>query len=117
MTKLIKQIICSFIATVAVIGLTTGSANAQLAPSVNSVLTDTSNQVIIALDNQEEANDVSSHGCEFVVCKPGNEIEYFANPRERDSFCQCSNGVPIYQPCPTGLAFNPNLNVCDWPEN
>ncbi|KAJ8925530.1 hypothetical protein NQ315_009369 [Exocentrus adspersus] len=32
-------------------------------------------------------------------------------------FCQCSNGLPWLHNCPDGLHFNPNLNVCDWPEN
>lgn len=30
-------------------------------------------------------------------------------------FCQCSNGIPYLYDCPSGLHFNPSLNVCDWP--
>jgi len=42
---------------------------------------------------------------------------YHPDPESCESFYQCSNGVPYFQPCPTGLVFNPNINVCDWPHN
>jgi hypothetical protein len=109
MKKLIKQIICGFIAIIVVIGLTTGSANAQLAPSVSSAFTTIGNQVIVALDDMES--------CKSIICDPTQEVQYFAHPSRYDAFCQCSNGVPYFQPCPSTLHFNPNLNVCDYPEN
>jgi len=56
MKKLIQQIICSFLAIVAVIGLTTGSANAQ---NISSVVNDTGNPVTVAIDNKDEANTVN----------------------------------------------------------
>ncbi|XP_015121317.1 uncharacterized protein LOC107044082 [Diachasma alloeum] len=31
-------------------------------------------------------------------------------------FCKCSHGVPTLIPCPPGLYFNPELEVCDWPQ-
>ncbi|XP_049861725.1 peritrophin-1-like [Schistocerca gregaria] len=30
-------------------------------------------------------------------------------------FCVCERGRLITQSCPTGLEFNPHLQVCDWP--
>lgn len=119
MTKLIKQIVCIFVAIVAVIWLTTGSANAQPAPSINSVLTDTVNQVSAAPNNGEEANNTEDGLFEEVECKPGGDI-YLVDPEDPGHFYQCSNGVPYRMPCPAGLAFNPNAKpgpVCDWPEN
>jgi hypothetical protein len=93
MKKLIKQIICSFIAIVAVMGLTTGSAYAQPTLSTNRVVNHTGNQVVVALDNEVEAdNTEASKGCATIVCRPG--VQYYANPSECTSFCQCSNGVP-----------------------
>ncbi|CAH1111373.1 unnamed protein product [Psylliodes chrysocephalus] len=46
----------------------------------------------------------------------GPDSVYGALP-DCTSFCQCSNGVPIVHTCPSGLHFNPILNVCDWPSN
>ncbi|XP_049825874.1 zonadhesin [Aethina tumida] len=31
-------------------------------------------------------------------------------------FCECSNGTPYEFDCPSNLHFNPDLNVCDYPE-
>ncbi|XP_019869271.2 uncharacterized protein LOC109597929 [Aethina tumida] len=31
-------------------------------------------------------------------------------------FCECSNGIPYEFDCPANLHFNPELNVCDYPE-
>lgn len=45
---------------------------------------------------------------------------YLVNPSDCNSFYQCSNGVPVFQPCPAGLVFNPNVRpgpVCDYPYN
>lgn len=111
MKKLIKQIICSFIAIVTVIGFTTASANAQLAPNVISVSNDTANYVIVAQGNEDEPNNIEGFSQCNVVCKPGDT--YLVNPSDSGSFYQCSNGVSVFQPCPAGLVFNPNLNVCD----
>jgi cytolysin (calcineurin-like family phosphatase) len=109
MKKLIKQIICSFVALLAVIGLTTGDAYAQLAPSAGSVLHDAANQVIVE-NTDEEVIEVD----DTIDCNQGM---YHPNVRDAGSFYQCSNGVPYLHNCPSGLVFNPKLNVCDWPEN
>ena len=35
-----------------------------------------------------------------------------------DAFYTCSNGIWWdKQYCPDGLHFNPEVDVCDWPEN
>ncbi|XP_066143532.1 salivary glue protein Sgs-3-like [Euwallacea fornicatus] len=41
---------------------------------------------------------------------------YFPH-QDPTKFWQCSNGVPHQHSCPSGLHFNPTLNVCDWPNN
>jgi len=49
-----------------------------------------------------------------VICTGGDEFI----PHENCSlFYQCSNGEPILQYCPTGYYFNPNLDICDFPQN
>merc|ERR1711881_807335 len=40
---------------------------------------------------------------------------YFSVDNDSSKFIQCSNGKPITMTCPTGLVFNSDLNVCDWP--
>lgn len=47
-------------------------------------------------------------------CVDGN---YYSNESDCGAFYQCSNGELIEQKCPNGLYFNPELNVCDYPEN
>ncbi|KAJ3659894.1 hypothetical protein Zmor_011556 [Zophobas morio] len=32
-------------------------------------------------------------------------------------FYECSNGEPYLFDCPAGLHFNPDKNVCDWPQD
>ncbi|KYB26070.1 peritrophic matrix protein 14 precursor [Tribolium castaneum] len=40
-------------------------------------------------------------------------------PHEEDctKFYKCDNGKKVEFDCPDGLHFNPDLEVCDWPEN
>lgn len=40
---------------------------------------------------------------------------YFSVSFDDTQFIQCSNGQPVVHTCPTGLVFNADLNVCDWP--
>jgi len=50
-----------------------------------------------------------------IVC---NENErYIAHPFDCTKFFHCSNGISHLQECPSGLYFNPELNVCDYPRN
>ena len=49
--------------------------------------------VIVALDNEDEANNVQGASSCDVVCNPGDT--YLVNPRDCGSFYQCANGVPF----------------------
>lgn len=63
--------------------------------------------------------DPSKHGqgCESIQCNEGGEDYYYAHPSNPQAFCQCSNGTPYEMPCPPGKEYNPELQVCDWPQN
>ena len=39
------------------------------------------------------------------------------NPTDCNKFLSCANGKQWIMDCPAGLHFNPELLVCDWPEN
>ncbi|XP_022257868.1 probable endochitinase [Limulus polyphemus] len=39
----------------------------------------------------------------------------FSHPREKKYFYQCAHGFPHLKLCPSGLEFDPNLKVCNWP--
>ena len=32
-------------------------------------------------------------------------------------FCECANHAYVQLCCPSGLVFNPDLNLCDWPNH
>jgi hypothetical protein len=108
MKKLIKQIICSFVALLVVIGLTTSNAYAQVASSSDST-NNVANQV-----TTENTDGGATEVDDSIDCTQGM---YHPNIRDARSFYQCSNGVPYLHQCPSGLVFNPNLIVCDWPQN
>jgi len=42
---------------------------------------------------------------------------YFTVENDPTKFIQCANGQPVTHTCPTGLIFNSDLNVCDWPKH
>ncbi|WP_371591745.1 carbohydrate-binding module family 14 protein [Streptomyces virginiae] len=46
-----------------------------------------------------------------------NEGDLIANPDDAGSFFHCSHEVAYLKDCPSILHFNPELKVCDWPEN
>lgn len=48
-----------------------------------------------------------------VDCSTGQV--YIPDPTSCNRFYQCSNGTPYLFDCPSGLVFNPNMNVCDYP--
>jgi len=61
---------------------------------------------------EEPKND-----CDSIKCNLEDlEDMYHAHPSRCDAFCQCSNGTPHHMDCPSGLHFNTELNVCDWPQ-
>ena len=54
--------------------------------------------------------------------KPGGEkcvLRDGLNPHPSDcnKFYNCAHGIPHIMSCPSGLNFNPNLKICDWPRN
>lgn len=57
------------------------------------------------------------NGGEVTCVLPWDQDEYHPNPADKASFYQCSNGVPVLQPCAPGTVFNPKINVCDFPQN
>ena len=54
---------------------------------------------------------------ECPVPDPLDHVVFIPHRTDCTKFYMCSNGVPIQQFCPSGLHFNPNLFVCDWPQN
>ncbi|KAJ6585823.1 hypothetical protein B0H19DRAFT_849130, partial [Mycena capillaripes] len=46
----------------------------------------------------------------------------YANPESCTNFIQCTvnpdgTGTPIVMPCPSGLEWNDNEKICDWPSS
>lgn len=68
-----------------------------------------------------KANDTEEQqrGCEQVSCQMVDPsfIILLPNPLSCESFCSCEWGKAYYRACPTGLHFNANLQVCDYPQN
>ncbi|MBG1271606.1 carbohydrate-binding module family 14 protein [Nostoc sp. WHI] len=95
MKKLIKQIICSFIAIVVVIGLTTGSANAQSLSKTDS--------------GTLERASVSDY-----PCGPEDVDNLYPNPENPNSFYQCAPYGIVLMPCPSGLVFDANVDRCEY---
>jgi hypothetical protein len=57
-------------------------------------------------------------GCPPVNCTLDDiEDTYRPNPADCGSFYQCVWGQPHLIQCPDGMHFNPETNVCDWPQN
>ncbi|KAF4527117.1 hypothetical protein B566_EDAN016045 [Ephemera danica] len=55
--------------------------------------------------------------CTNVAC-PAQNPEFalhLPNPGKCTSFCKCDWGKAYYFDCPSGLHFNKDLSVCDWP--
>lgn len=40
-----------------------------------------------------------------------------AHPYDCTKFLNCNNGLTVIKDCGPGTAFNPSLQVCDWPQN
>nr|XP_022907790.1 mucin-2-like [Onthophagus taurus] len=58
--------------------------------------------------------------CSSVTCPvtPGLFPEFFPHPTNCCRYCKCDNYGAVHDmPCPSGLHFNPTLNVCDWPDD
>ncbi|XP_031837430.1 uncharacterized protein LOC116429097 [Nomia melanderi] len=56
------------------------------------------------------------HVSEAVRCPPVNGalVTLLPNPANCKTFYSCNNGIPTLLGCPSGLYFNPKLQVCDW---
>jgi len=65
-------------------------------------------------DDGEDNGSTTNQACE-VRC--GAEDEYLANPRDCGSYYQCSNGEAVLRPCSPDLVFDPELEVCVFPED
>lgn len=52
-------------------------------------------------------------------CPPHNAVDVILIPNSEDcgSYYSCNEGKAWLLNCSEGLHFNPELNVCDWPEN
>ncbi|CAG9770095.1 unnamed protein product [Ceutorhynchus assimilis] len=49
-------------------------------------------------------------------CPQNCPIDIFLSDCDCSKFWQCSSGVAYLKSCPHGLQWNPNLNLCDWPQ-
>ncbi|CAF0936070.1 unnamed protein product [Rotaria sordida] len=59
---------------------------------------------------------------ESVVSKLINAFQcpnngYFAKPNDKHSFYHCAHGTAYVMPCPAGLVWNQQIQVCDWDTN
>lgn len=53
-----------------------------------------------------------------VVCEDGDAaVSFYRDKADCSMYYVCQGSVKHHKPCPTGLVFNENENVCDWPEN
>ncbi|XP_043235653.1 probable chitinase 10 [Amphibalanus amphitrite] len=55
---------------------------------------------------------------EPVTCTDGdNDVTYHRDPLDCRHYYLCQGRVRHRMPCPSGLVFNEEQSVCDWPEN
>ncbi|CAD6241358.1 GSCOCG00002684001-RA-CDS [Cotesia congregata] len=53
-----------------------------------------------------------------VTCdEEDNHISYHPDKNDCTMYYMCEGERKHHMPCPVNLVFNPNENVCDWPEN
>merc|ERR1712018_516578 len=53
-----------------------------------------------------------------VVCDDEDaHVAFIRDVKDCSMYYVCQGAVKHHKPCPTGLVFNENENVCDWPEN
>ena len=53
-----------------------------------------------------------------VVCEDEDaHVSFIRDTKDCSMYYVCQGTVKHHKPCPTGLVFNENENVCDWPEN
>ena len=53
-----------------------------------------------------------------VTCEEEDgHISYHPDKADCTRYYMCEGERKHHMPCPANLVFNPNENVCDWPEN
>ena len=53
-----------------------------------------------------------------VVCEEGDaHVSFYRDKADCSMYYVCKDAVKHHKPCPTGLVFDENENICDWPEN
>ena len=50
-----------------------------------------------------------------VECPEGG-APFVPHPTDCSLYYQCNGDLPILMDCPDGLYFDPQLNVCNWPD-
>ena len=50
-----------------------------------------------------------------VECPDGG-APFVPHPTDCSLYYQCNGDLPILMDCPDGLYFDPQLNVCNWPD-
>jgi hypothetical protein len=58
----------------------------------------------------------SAKRCSVNKCN-NPKVRYYVDPSDHSCrhFCECAHGIPYRLVCHEPLLFNPNINVCDWP--
>lgn len=53
-----------------------------------------------------------------VVCEDeDSHVAFYRDKKDCSMYYVCQGSVKHHKPCPTGLVFNEDENVCDWPDN
>ncbi|XP_022906208.2 peritrophin-1-like [Onthophagus taurus] len=97
--------------------VTETQTEAEPEPEPEEEESDSSSSSSSSESNETGSNEGNSGKCPNDKCPAvNNEYPvYFAHPETCGRFCQCDWGVAYDMPCPDGLHFNTELNVCDWP--
>lgn len=54
---------------------------------------------------------------EVTCAEQDGHISYHPDKLDCTHYYMCEGERKHHMPCPAQLVFNPNENVCDWPEN
>jgi len=73
---------------------------------------------LIALNARRFDSDYVVFVANEVTCEEENgHISYHPDKADCTHYYMCEGERKHHMPCPANLVFNPNENVCDWPEN
>ncbi|KAK9747265.1 Chitin binding Peritrophin-A domain [Popillia japonica] len=56
-------------------------------------------------------------GCSHAVCSKTDDPVFFGHATDCGKYCVCNYGFAVEMPCPSGLYFNTELDICDYPQN